>query len=124
VVGAIYDATGRGADVSLDALGSGETAANSLRCLRKRGRHVQVGLLVGKEAQPRLPMELVIGRELQIFGSHGLAAADYGRLLSLTLTGKLDPRKTVRRLVALDQVPQLLVEMGEFRTPGITIATF
>jgi alcohol dehydrogenase len=123
IAGAVYDATGRGADVSLDCLGSAQTAANSIRCLRKRGRHVQVGLLVGSEAQPRLPMELVIARELELRGSHGLAAADYGRLLSLTLTGKLDPRTTVRQLIALSQLPDALAEMGEFRVPGITVAT-
>src|SRR5215213_2420978 len=49
---AIRQLTGRGADVSLDCLGSGETASNSLRCLRKRGRHIQVGLLSGDQSQP------------------------------------------------------------------------
>jgi alcohol dehydrogenase len=110
-----------GADVSLDALGSGETAANSLRCLRKRGRHVQVGLLAGRESQPRLPVELVIARELEIRGSHGLAAADYGPLLSLVTSGRLLPRRLVRRTISLDEAPQALSEMGAFAHPGITV---
>jgi alcohol dehydrogenase len=74
---AIVELTGgRGAHLSLDALGSAATAANSLRCLRRRGRHIQVGLLAGSEFQPRMPMELVIARELEVRGSHGIAATD------------------------------------------------
>jgi alcohol dehydrogenase len=115
---------GRGADLSIDALGSAETAANSLRCLRKRGRHVQVGLLVADQAQPRLPMELVIARELEIYGSHGLAAADYARLLSLITSGKLRPGRLVQREISLSEAPQAIVEMGPFRHAGVSIVSF
>jgi len=44
---AIQDIPGGGAHVSMDALGSAVTCRNSILCLRKRGRHVQVGLMVG-----------------------------------------------------------------------------
>jgi alcohol dehydrogenase len=118
---AIRQYTGRGADVSLDALGSGATAANSMRCLRKRGRHVQVGLLVGGEAQPRLPMELVISRELELRGSHGLAAADYGPLMQLITAGKLDPSRLVHRRIGMAAAPSALAEMGDFQHAGVTI---
>lgn len=121
VPGRIAELTGRGADLSLDCLGSGDTAAASLRCLRKRGRHVQVGLLVGEQAQPRLPMELVIARELEIYGSHGLAAVDYAPLLALVGAGKLRPRQLVRRTISLAEAPAALAEMGEFRNPGVTM---
>ena len=43
----IAEITGGGAHVSIDALGSPSVAADSVRCLRRRGRHVQVGLLLG-----------------------------------------------------------------------------
>jgi alcohol dehydrogenase len=49
VIEAIRDHTGGGADLSLDALGSTATAVNSIGCLRKNGRHVQVGLLAGSD---------------------------------------------------------------------------
>jgi alcohol dehydrogenase len=118
---AIHDLTDGGAQLSLDALGSAQTAANSLRSLRRRGRHVQVGLLAGSEFQPRLPMELVIGRELEIYGSHGLAAADYGPLIELVLTGRIPVREMVRRTISLDEAPAALAEMGQFGGPGITV---
>jgi alcohol dehydrogenase len=121
VATAVRDLTDGGAQLSLDALGSTQTAANSLRSLRRRGRHVQVGLLAGSEFQPRLPLELVIGRELEIYGSHGLAAADYGPLLELVVTGKIPVRELVRRTISLDQAPAALAEMGQFGGPGITV---
>jgi alcohol dehydrogenase len=61
----IHDITGGGAQVSVDALGSPETLASSVRSLRRRGRHVQVGLLLGPAAAPPVPMDLVIARELE-----------------------------------------------------------
>lgn len=121
VPAAIVEITGGGADVSLDALGSGPTCGDSLRSLRKRGRHVQVGLLVGEHAQPRLPMELVIARELEILGSHGLATADYAPLIELIVAGRLQPRRLVRRIIPLDEAPAALAAMGEFPTPGVTM---
>lgn len=121
VGGEIRELTDGGAQVSLDALGSAATAANSIKSLRKRGRHVQVGLLAGSEYQPRLPMELVIGRELEIYGSHGLAAADYSPLLELILAGKLPVTSLVRRRISLAEAPAALVEMGNFGDPGITV---
>ncbi|MBA4104387.1 MAG: alcohol dehydrogenase [Pirellula sp.] len=121
VAAAVRDLTDGGAQLSLDALGSAQTAANSLRSLRRRGRHVQVGLLAGSEFQPRLPMELVIGRELEIYGSHGLAAADYGPLLKFVVTGKIPVRDMVRQTISLDQAPAALAEMSQFGGPGITV---
>ena len=49
VAGRIRGLTGGGAHVSIDAIGSAATAAASVRSLRRRGRHVQVGLLAGDE---------------------------------------------------------------------------
>jgi alcohol dehydrogenase len=120
-VAAMHDLSDGGVQLSLDALGSAVTAANSIKSLRKRGRHVQVGLLAGAEFQPRLPMELVIGRELELYGSHGLAAADYGPLLDLILAGKLPVGSMVKRKISLAEAPAALAAMGSFGEPGITV---
>ena len=56
VVAAIEQCTDGGAHLSLDALGSATTCGNSIACLRKRGRHVQVGIMVGDE--PTVTMSL------------------------------------------------------------------
>ncbi len=121
VVSAIHDLSRGGAHVSLDALGSRETCANSIRSLRKRGRHVQVGLLAGAEADPPLPMSLVIGRELEILGSHGMQAHAYGRLLDMISAGTLQPRKLIRQTVSLSQAADFLTRMNEFHHAGVTV---
>jgi alcohol dehydrogenase len=121
VVTAIREVSGRGAHVSLDALGSAATCCHSLECLRKRGRHVQVGLLLGPDFQPRIPLEQVIAKELQIYGSHGMQAARYSELLDMVVTGKLNPKQVIGQTISLEQAPQALDQMGQFGTTGITV---
>ncbi len=75
VVLAIRELTSGGAHLSLDAYGSRVTSENSIRCLRKRGRHVQVGLMVGDAALASVPMDLVIASELDSDG--GIARVAY-----------------------------------------------
>jgi alcohol dehydrogenase len=93
-VDAIADLTGGGAHVSLDALGSAATCANSIRCLRKRGRHVQVGLMLEDDRSAPIPIDLVIARELELRGVHGMAVGRYDALLRLVTQCPPDPRST------------------------------
>ena len=64
----------RGAHLSIDALGSQQTCFNSVSCLRKRGKHIQVGLMTGDHKHPKIPMDKVVANELEIIGSHGMQA--------------------------------------------------
>jgi alcohol dehydrogenase len=118
----IREVTSGGADLSLDALGSAITAANSIRSLRKNGRHVQVGLLVGKDHQPALPMELVIARELEVIGSHGMAAHDYPRMLELIASGRLAPHLLIARTVTLEEIAVELPRLAESSAAGMVVA--
>ena len=108
---AIEEITGGGAHVSIDALGSPALAADSVTCLRRRGRHVQVGLLPG--APVPLPMDLVIARELEIYGSHGMAARDYPAMLRMVVDGTLRPGLLVGEVIELGQVGRALAAMDE-----------
>ena len=92
----VADLTDGGAHVSLDALGSPATAVASVRCLRRRGRHVQVGLLLGDASTPPLPMDQVVAHELEIYGSHGMAAHEYPAMLALIEDGTLEARSPDR----------------------------
>jgi alcohol dehydrogenase len=121
VVDRIHTLTGRGVDVSIDALGSAITSTNSVLCLRKRGRHVQVGLLAGDDHRPRLPMEHVIGKELEIVGSHGLQAHQYEDMLGLISTGRLEPQRLIGKTVRLEEAPKELPAMSDFGAVGITV---
>src|SRR4051794_30214845 len=113
--------TGGGAHVSLDALGAAVTCGNSIRSLRPRGRHVQVGLLPPAVGRPEIPMELVVARELALLGSHGMAAADYPAMLSLIEAGRLRPELLVTRELGLDDAGEALAAVG--REPGIAVVT-
>ena len=108
---AIRDITGGGAHVGLDAIGDPEAAATSIRALRPRGRHVQVGLLVGDDASTALPMDLVVGRELAVLGSHGMPAVDYPELLDLVAQARLQPDRLVTRRIGLGDAGRALAEM-------------
>jgi alcohol dehydrogenase len=116
---AVCGATGGGAHVTVDALGSPETCAAALLSLRRRGRHVQVGLLPGRTA---LPMDRVIGYELEVRGSHGMAAHAYPALLGLVTSGALRPDLLIGDVIGLDAVPAALTAMDRPGTGGIVLA--
>lgn len=119
--GAVRELTGGGAHLSLDALGSAVTAAASVAGLRRLGRHVQVGLLPAARGAVALPMERVIGWELEILGSHGMAAHAYPPMMELVRSGSLRPDLLVTSTIPLEGAPAALAEMGTAPGSGITI---
>jgi len=118
---AIRAVTDGGAHLSLDAVGTGVTAANSVACLRRRGRHVQVGLLAGDHRHPPIPMDRVIAWELEIVGSHGMQAHRYGAMLDLIREGKLDPERLIGNRISLEEAPAALAAMDGFPGTGVTV---
>ena len=119
---AILERTSGGAHLSIDALGSAATAWNSIAGIRKRGRHVQVGLMVGTDARAAIPMDRVIARELEVLGSHGMAAHDYAAMLADIASGRLDPSRLVGRTISLDEAPAALMAMdGPQPVSGMTV---
>jgi len=114
----VRDATGGGAHVSVDAIGTEAACAASVSGLRKRGRHVQVGLL---PEPPRVPMGLVIGRELELLGSHGMAAHAYPEMLALVQEGRLRPGDLVTSRIGLEDAPRALMAMSDGSPVGITV---
>jgi D-arabinose 1-dehydrogenase-like Zn-dependent alcohol dehydrogenase len=114
----VHELTGGGAHLSLDAIGSEAVCAASIAGLRKRGRHVQVGLL---PQPPRVPMDLVIGRELELLGAHGMAAHAYPEMLALVAAGRLRPDRLVTTRIGLDAAPQALMAMSGGSPVGITV---
>jgi len=117
---AILEITGGGAHVSVDALGSPATAACSVRCLRRRGRHVQVGLLL--DGPTPIPMDLVVARELEIYGSHGMAARDYPPMMTMVADGTLRPGLLVGNVIGLEDAGRALAAMdGPAEEAGMTV---
>lgn len=111
------------AHVALDAYGSVESAQATYAALGKRGRHIQVGLLVGDAAFPRLDLARAIAEELEIRGSHGMAAHAYPEMLARIAAGDLDPGRTIGRRIGLAEVPAALAAMSDPPTgAGTTVA--
>lgn len=119
----VREMTDGGAHLSIDALGSPQTCFNSIASLRKRGRHVQVGLLLGDERHPALPMSRVIAYELEILGSHGMQPHRYPALFNMIAAGKLDPGGLIGKRISLEQAPGELVGMSDFQGVGVTVIT-
>lgn len=119
VPAAIAVTTGAGVHLSLDCLGSPTTAADSVGCLRKLGRHVQVGLLHGRTTP--LPMSMVVAGELEIVGSHGIAATSYSAMLADIAAGDLDPTRLITRKLSLDEYPDALPAMKSFGGVGVAV---
>jgi len=121
VVQQIIELTGGGAHVSVDALGSPATCFNSIANLRKRGRHIQVGLMMADHRHARVPMDQVIANELEILGSHGMQAHKYPEMLAMIQAGKLHPEKLIGRTIRLEDAPAALATMDRHTGTGVTV---
>ena len=123
VAEAIREITKGGAHVSLDALGHPVTMTNSILCLRPRGKHIQVGLMLGDHAAPSVPMPKIVGQEIELLGSHGMPAHRYGAMLDMVESGKLNPARLVGDKISLEQAPDALMKMDKFQSVGVTVIT-
>jgi alcohol dehydrogenase len=121
VVGSVKEITQGGAHVSMDALGSPVTSFNSIACLRRRGRHLQVGLMLGEHARASIPMDKVIAHEIEIRGSHGMQAHRYPPMLDMIRMGKLQPQKLIGKTISLAEAPAALMAMDKFSGTGISV---
>jgi alcohol dehydrogenase len=121
VPAAITELTGGGAHVSLDCLGHRTTMRNAILSLARRGRHVQVGLLAGADADPATPWGRVIGWELQLVGSHGMAAASYPELFAPIAAGQIDPTQLIDRTLSLAEAPAALASLDSYSGCGVAV---
>lgn len=121
VVEAVREITQGGAHMSADALGHSVTSYNSIANLRRRGRHVQIGLMLGEHAKPQIPMSQVIAHELEILGTHGMQAFRYQAMMNMIEAGKLKPELLVGKRMSLEEAPAALMAMDRFEGTGIGI---
>ncbi|MGB3613280.1 MAG: zinc-dependent alcohol dehydrogenase family protein [Elainellaceae cyanobacterium] len=123
VAEAVIEITQGGAHVSLDALGHPETCYNSILNLRRRGKHIQVGLMLADNSAPPVPMGKVISHELEILGSHGMQAHRYDAMLAMIHAGKLKPEKLIGKTISLEDSIEALMGMDKFEAVGVTVVT-
>ncbi|YCH07298.1 alcohol dehydrogenase catalytic domain-containing protein [Arthrobacter sp. alpha11c] len=113
--------SGGGSHVAVDAVGSEQTCADAILSLRRRGRHVQIGLLPAIDGNPQVPMARVIGWELDLLGSHGMAAVDYPGMMALIEQGLLQPQLLIERTIGLEEAALLLPTFETATVAGMTM---
>ena len=121
VVDYIRDITRGGVDVSIDALGSPTTYTNSILNLKKRGKHIQVGLMLDDHHGAFIPMNRIVANELEIIGSHGIQAYKYPEIFRMVQAGKLHPEKLIGKTISLEESLEALVTMDSFPGAGVTV---
>lgn len=118
---AVFELTGGGGHVAVDAVGNEQACSDSILSLRRRGRHVQVGLLPPVSGHPRVPMDRAIAWELDLLGSHGMAAVDYPKMLELMERGVLQPQRLIERTIGLAEAAELLPRFDRATVAGMTM---
>jgi D-arabinose 1-dehydrogenase-like Zn-dependent alcohol dehydrogenase len=118
----IAEITKGGANCSLDALGIPATCVPAILSLRRRGRHLQIGLTTGdqKGIMP-LPLDAMVMKEIQFVGSLGMQAYKLEDLVGLVQGGKLHPEKLISRKVPLEETGNVLDSMTHFGTTGTVV---
>jgi len=120
-VRAVLDATDGGVHISIDALGHPDILINSISSLRKRGKHIQVGIMEAGQHSSPVPVDKIVARELEIIGSHGMQAHRYPEMLAMIVDGNLQPRKQIGKTISLDEAGDFLMRMNEFQDVGVTV---
>lgn len=120
LIPSLLEASEGGVHVSLDAFGSETTCLNSINSLRKRGKHIQVGLMT-ENHKPKIPMDKVIANELELLGSHGMQAHKYPEMLELIKAGKLRPERLLERTLTLEEAGKALPKMDQGVRKGVLV---
>jgi alcohol dehydrogenase len=123
VVEAIQELSCGGVHLSLDALGHRETLYHSISGLRKRGRHVQVGILPPEQTDAPVPIGKIMSYELELYGSHGMQAWRYPEMLAMIEADKLQPEKLIHSTVSLAEAADLLPRLNQLEGAGMRVIT-
>jgi alcohol dehydrogenase len=119
---AVRALTDGGAHVSIDALGVTTTFHNSIRGLRKLGRHVQIGMPLEQHAAPVIPLlETVYSRQISIMGTRGIPASRFAAIFGMIKAGRLDPARLVTKRIGLEEAGAALGELDGFSGVGVTV---
>jgi len=79
---------GKGVDVSFEFVGRSQAIDTAVRCLRRGGRAVVVG--IGSEKIELPSIRAFVGNELELRGSMGLDLRDLKEVIALVAQGELD----------------------------------
>jgi alcohol dehydrogenase len=66
-------------------------------------------------------MSRVLGWELDVLGSHGMAAVDYPGMLALIASGALAPQRLIERTIGLTEAAAALPTYDRADVAGMTM---
>jgi L-iditol 2-dehydrogenase len=114
-VSAVLELTGgRGADVSAEVVGNTAALSTAVRSVTRGGRVVLVGNISPEVA---LPLQIVVSRELTLFGSCA-SAGEYPRAIELVACGAIRVAPLISALAPLAEGPQWFERLYA-REPGL-----
>jgi L-iditol 2-dehydrogenase len=93
---------GRGVDAAFEVVGLSPTVKTAIESVRKGGSVTLVGNL---KPQVELPLQLVVTRELTLFGTCG-SSGEYPECLELIASGKINVTEFISATAPLEEGPQ------------------
>lgn len=100
-----------GADCALEFVGHAETVKTAMKCLKRGGRAVVVG--VGPDRVTLPPLQTFVGNELSLVASLGFHRADLEMIISKVAAGELDVRSSISQIFPLEQINEALEQLAE-----------
>ena len=77
--------------------------------------------MVADESKSIVPMDLVVSRELEIYGSHGMQAHEFPSMLRQIDAGILNPDKLIEKRVSLEEAVDILPQLDTLERKGIWV---
>lgn len=115
---------GLGVEVAIDAMGGHITTPAAMNAMAKGGRLVVAGLTTQDDkGQISIPIDQLVLSEWSVTGTLGNPHGDYGDLLQLVNSGRLQPSKLIGEEVALKDVQSVFDRLPAFETEGFTLIT-
>ena len=108
--------------VTIDAIGHAGIIKTALHLLKRRGKHIQVGLAHGNAKWEIHPNQLV-ACEIELLGSHGIQSHRYAAMLDFVASSKIRISDLIRDRCNLEEGVEKLMAMGDNRHHGIDVIT-
>ncbi|MCZ7567295.1 MAG: zinc-binding dehydrogenase [Ardenticatenaceae bacterium] len=110
---------GLGADLAVECVGRAETVTAALKCLRRGGRAVVVG--VGPERVTLPPLQAFVGMDLALLGSMGSNRTDLEAVIAMVARGDMDLAGSVSATVLLAEINQALQRLAAQRGDDVRV---
>jgi len=108
---------GVGVDCALEFVGRAETVTNAIKCLRRGGRAVVVG--VGQDRVTLPTLQTFVGNELSLVGSLGFHRGDLEEIIKMVASQKVDLSASVGEVVPLDDINEALHRLAEQKSDTV-----